>query len=569
VGTKQTKIAVTGTTSKYERSMRDVRRINAKTTQKLKQSWKSVKTVMTGVVGKIAAVAGIGGLGLLAKNALTTGDVIHKMNIRLGISTETLSELEHVSNLSGVAFQTTAKSYQKMQENISDAATGLGTAKNSIEEMGLDIAKLHALSPEKQFEAIADAMTGITNQSDKVRIATDIFGGRGVEMLQIMDKGAEGIAEMRDQAERLGMTLSQDAANKIAGTNDAIARLTGSIRGTALAIVADLSPQITEMVDWFAKSVPAALRSTAEGYAEIYQWIKKILGMYNADHDPVGYFRGAGVTGTWGDPVTPGQGAKGASGAPGSVGVGRLSELAAIQEKEMAEKELAARSIIQAKELAEEKLRIEIDSMNRSAEIEKRSVQLTATAQKQKLAFYEQAAGQIAGTFLQISQAGGKQSEKAFRIYQGFAIAQAYMSGALAYVKTLAEPALPWPGNVAMAKIIAGITAVQIGMIAAAKPPSYDEGGISTRPGIYHAGVPEAHIPLKGGAVPVTLRGGGGSGGQSVNIDMRGSVFQDQETLKQSLAAIATEITMRVAPSAVKTNYDNDGIMRQMVRGRV
>ena len=193
-------------------------------------------------------------------------------------------------------------------------------------------------------------------------------------------------------------------------------------------------------------------------------------------------------------------------------------------------------------------------------------IEAERVANQERLSFYENTAGQIAGTFLQISQAGGKQSAKAFKIYQAFAIAQAGISAAMAYTKTLAEPLLPWPGNVAMANIIAGMAAVQIGLIAAAKPPSFDTGGISTTPGVYYAGVPEAHIPLQGGAVPVELSGGGGS--QVININMTNPTFQDVETQRQVFAQIAEVIVKKTAPSAVMQAYNNDHPSRDRVRGR-
>lgn len=191
--------------------------------------------------------------------------------------------------------------------------------------------------------------------------------------------------------------------------------------------------------------------------------------------------------------------------------------------------------------------------------------EITAAETQARYSFYAQTAGMIAGTFMQIAQAGGQQSKRAFKLYQAFAITQAYMSAAAAYVKTLAEPALPWPGNVAMANIIAGMAAVQIALIAAAKPPSYDTGGISTTPGVYYAGVPEAHIPLQSGKVPVSLSG---AGAQSVNIIMENPVFQDLDTQREAFTQIAEVVVRRVAPSAIVKNYHDDGPVRKMVRGR-
>ena len=125
-----------------------------------------------------------------------------------------------------------------------------------------------------------------------------------------------------------------------------------------------------------------------------------------------------------------------------------------------------------------------------------------------RLQFAQQAAGGIAETFRQIAEAGGKQSKEAFMVYKAAAIAEAGISGSLAIMQVYKDPTIP--STIAkgiMAGIIAAQMALQIGMIAGASPPSYDKGGISRQPGVYYAGVPEAHIPLSGGgSVPVEMK---------------------------------------------------------------
>lgn len=66
---------------------------------------------------------------------------------------------------------------------------------------------------------------------------------------------------------------------------------------------------------------------------------------------------------------------------------------------------------------------------------------------------------------------------------------------------------------------------------AAAGVPTYDEGGISTIPGIYYAGVPEAHIPLnKSGSVPVEISGINDTP-QEIHIHSNIALELDGETL--------------------------------------
>ena len=126
--------------------------------------------------------------------------------------------------------------------------------------------------------------------------------------------------------------------------------------------------------------------------------------------------------------------------------------------------------------------------------------------------------------------------------------------------------------NPAVAGVFAGVAAAfaatQIAMIKASEPPSYDEGGVSTKPGIYYSGVPEAHIPLKGGKVPVQLGGDGNKGGNSVVVRLENPVFQDAATQRRTMRIIAEEITMRLAPTAIQQNFDNDGMTRKLIRSR-
>jgi len=120
--------------------------------------------------------------------------------------------------------------------------------------------------------------------------------------------------------------------------------------------------------------------------------------------------------------------------------------------------------------------------------------------------FYQGLAGNVSSTFLQIAQAGGEQSKKAFKLYQAFAIVEAMIGTSLAITKTLGQLGA-W--GIPVAITIGAMGAAQIAMILAAKPPSYDKGGVNLAPGLFYSGVPEAHIPLKDGSVPVEMTGGG------------------------------------------------------------
>ena len=171
--------------------------------------------------------------------------------------------------------------------------------------------------------------------------------------------------------------------------------------------------------------------------------------------------------------------------------------------------------------------------------------------------------GGMAGVFEDLAQAGGTHSKKMFGTYKAFKIAESIISAHTAAVKTMAE--IPGLAGQIMAGIIYAKAMLQVAAIKKTKPPSYDTGGVSTTPGYYFAGVPEAHIPLQsGGSVPVQFQGPAAAGG--ITVLMKNPVFQDVDTLRNTMAEISRFVTRKEAPGAVVASYLGDGQIRTLSR---
>lgn len=221
-----------------------------------------IKGDISGITGKIGgmktALVGLvaaAGFGAMAKNVLDTADKIHKLNIRLGVTPEALSELRHAADLSGVSFNSLALGMQRANRRIADAAQGGGPAAKALEELGLNASELVNLKPEKQLEAIADAMLGVENQSDKVRLAFSLFDAEGVSLIQMMEKGSAGLQQMRKDARDLGLTMSQEGVDAAASFNDSLENLKDIFEAIVTDITIGLAPALTNaaniMVEWY------------------------------------------------------------------------------------------------------------------------------------------------------------------------------------------------------------------------------------------------------------------------------------------------------------------------------
>lgn len=182
--------------------------------------------------------------GMEVKRQFAEVDSLAKTSDKLGVTTEAMAGLQLAANLAGIENEALAKIMQTMANNVSDAAGGLGEAKDSIKELGLDAGRLNLMSPDRQLSAFADAFAQIANQGDKIRLATDIFGARGMQILQLIQNGSASLRQATIEADKFGLAISRPDAAKVEDANDAITRMKAAISGLARVFAVELAPAI-------------------------------------------------------------------------------------------------------------------------------------------------------------------------------------------------------------------------------------------------------------------------------------------------------------------------------------
>ncbi len=197
------------------------------------------------------AAAPIAGViaGMFAANSLQNqinwGDQLQKTNLRIGASTEALSQYNYVASLSGVEFNQLTTAWQRQTRRIAEAAAGTGVAVAALDRLNLSAQELNQLAPEDQFERIAEAMQGVENSSERVRLAQQLWDSEGVKLVQIVNQGTDAMATMRAEADALGLTISQDTANAMASYNDEVDRLKFAAQGVSQTLLSELVPAMT------------------------------------------------------------------------------------------------------------------------------------------------------------------------------------------------------------------------------------------------------------------------------------------------------------------------------------
>jgi len=177
-------------------------------------------------------------------SAAASAAAVDDLSKRTGISTQTLQGYGLAASQSGVSTELMGKSLQKLTVIQGKAQNGNKAAKDAFSAIGLSMQDLAGLSPEKTFEAVADAISQLPTVAQQSAAAVALFGKSGAELVPIFQEGTGYLAKMRREAEELGIVLSKEQMSGLAGLDDMIAKVTMAFGGLAQRIVAELVPQL-------------------------------------------------------------------------------------------------------------------------------------------------------------------------------------------------------------------------------------------------------------------------------------------------------------------------------------
>ena len=203
-----------------------------------------------------AAAAPLAGMTL---SFAAAGDNLDKMSKRTGVGVKALSELAFAAEQSGASLDSVEKGIRGMQRSLLNAEMGSKTATDALSALGLSVDELSGMSPEDQFTMIADAIGDVEDPSKRAALAMQLFGRAGSELLPMMSENAEGIANLRKEANELGRTMTAEDAQAAAELTDAMNRVKSVFIGVKNQIGAALAPAMTYLADLVARTSKAVV----------------------------------------------------------------------------------------------------------------------------------------------------------------------------------------------------------------------------------------------------------------------------------------------------------------------
>ncbi|MGE4529664.1 MAG: hypothetical protein AB7D00_14965, partial [Rhodospirillaceae bacterium] len=201
------------------------------------------------MMGLGGAVTGLGVAGVAAFTRL--GDATAKAAKRTGLTVEALSELKFAASQSDVAAEDLTRGMLAMNRTLADAERGTTTAKSALAALGQSAEGLQALSPEKRFMALADALSRVEDPGRRAALAMMVFGRGGAKMLPMLAEGAAGIDALRAKARELGLTMRTEDATAAERFSDAVDQVKQSLQMAFFRVGTAIAPILTDLAERF------------------------------------------------------------------------------------------------------------------------------------------------------------------------------------------------------------------------------------------------------------------------------------------------------------------------------
>ena len=229
----------------------DVRKFATDSTSTVKRMGQGLAVGVGAAVGFAAVNAfkrSIAAVRRVLASELANLDEIGKFSDRLGITTENLAALQLQAGLAGVSTRELNVSMRAMLRNVGDAANGVGTAVNTLRDLGLSAEGLARLETGEQFRVMADRISKLPTAAARASAAYRVFGRAGVQLLSTLKDGVKGVDAARARSLQLGASVSREQASRVELLNDSVLELKMAWVGMTRQLLARTAPAFTAIV---------------------------------------------------------------------------------------------------------------------------------------------------------------------------------------------------------------------------------------------------------------------------------------------------------------------------------
>lgn len=205
-----------------------------------------------------AAVAGGAALFGMATKAAGTTDRIDKLSQKIGISRQGFQEWEFILSQSGTDIEKLQMGMKTLVAQVDQADKGVGKGADNFARLGISVRDTTGKLKDQEtlFNEVMVALQNMEDGTEKARLANELLGRSGSELMPLLNGAAGSIDAMKQQAQELGLVISDEAVDAGVAFTDTMDQMKRSLGAVFTQIGAAVIPIFQKMADWILDHMP-------------------------------------------------------------------------------------------------------------------------------------------------------------------------------------------------------------------------------------------------------------------------------------------------------------------------
>ncbi|KVN92534.1 phage tail tape measure protein [Burkholderia ubonensis] len=217
-----------------------------------------------------------------AESMAQYGDTVMHLHQQTGLSTDDIQKFSYAMTVVSGNSKDAGTALDSLAKNIGRAQQGSRRIQGDFDALGISMKDLKSLSFDQVLGKIADKFSQTADDAGKFTVAQQLFGGAAKDMIPLLDRGAEGLAALGEQAEKVGAVLGEHTVEKMYELSEQMNTVHANMNAVSMQAKTALLPALIDIsgafvdlstrgvaVNEFFKGVGVVLKGTAAAAATL------------------------------------------------------------------------------------------------------------------------------------------------------------------------------------------------------------------------------------------------------------------------------------------------------------
>lgn len=241
----------------------------------------NITSVVKGAMGALAAIGGIAAFAGFIKSAIDATDAVSDISQRTGVAIKDIAGLQ-------LWFQIGGAEAGEFESSMIKLSKAIATNGDAFKRIGVSTREANGAlrSNVDVIRDSADALAKMQDGTAKTALAIELFGKSGATLIPVLNSGSQGLQEMTEMAEKLGLTYDEKVVEQAGKFNDTLDFLGLAAQGVGRQVAAQLLPSLNSLAGSFLKfitqsdAIKKSCAAIVVGFKSIYTVGVTVYGLF-------------------------------------------------------------------------------------------------------------------------------------------------------------------------------------------------------------------------------------------------------------------------------------------------